>query len=142
MKIGLLGGSFNPAHSGHIYISNEALKRLELDEIWWLVSPQNPLKSNSITAPLKIRLDNAKKIVENSDEINNIIYNDINEANLKELKKLYKQGIKLGVPEYNSDSVYGIEMNSYQTSVGKAKEIIDSFDEMVSISKNTNNLDE
>ena len=41
MKIGLLGGSFNPAHSGHIYISNEALKRLELDEIWWLVSPQN-----------------------------------------------------------------------------------------------------
>ena len=62
MKIGLLGGSFNPAHNGHIYISNEALKRLELDEIWWLVSPQNPLKSNSINAPLKIRLANARRI--------------------------------------------------------------------------------
>ena len=62
MKIGLLGGSFNPAHSGHIYISNEALKRLELDEVWWLVSPQNPLKSNSISAPLRIRLDNARSM--------------------------------------------------------------------------------
>jgi len=62
MKIGLLGGSFNPAHDGHIYISNEALKRLELDEIWWLVSPQNPLKSNVTCASLKVRLANARSI--------------------------------------------------------------------------------
>jgi nicotinate-nucleotide adenylyltransferase len=39
-----LGGSFNPAHEGHLHISLEALKRLGLDEVWWLVSPQNPLK--------------------------------------------------------------------------------------------------
>jgi nicotinic acid mononucleotide adenylyltransferase len=44
-RIGLLGGSFNPAHPGHRHISLEAMKRLGLDEIWWLVSPQNPLKS-------------------------------------------------------------------------------------------------
>lgn len=44
-RIGLLGGSFNPAHEGHLHISQEALKRLGLDEVWWLVSPQNPLKS-------------------------------------------------------------------------------------------------
>lgn len=43
-NIGLLGGSFNPAHAGHLHISLEALKRLGLDEVWWLVSPQNPLK--------------------------------------------------------------------------------------------------
>lgn len=43
-KIGLLGGSFNPAHAGHLHISQQALKRLGLDEVWWLVSPQNPLK--------------------------------------------------------------------------------------------------
>ena len=43
-RIGLLGGSFNPAHQGHRYISQQALKRLRLDEVWWLVSPQNPLK--------------------------------------------------------------------------------------------------
>lgn len=42
--IGLLGGSFNPAHQGHRYISVQALERLGLDEVWWLVSPQNPLK--------------------------------------------------------------------------------------------------
>lgn len=43
-RIGLLGGSFNPAHVGHLHISLEALKRLGLDEVWWLVSPRNPLK--------------------------------------------------------------------------------------------------
>lgn len=44
LRIGLLGGSFNPAHEGHLAISLEALKRLKLDRVWWLVSPQNPLK--------------------------------------------------------------------------------------------------
>ena len=43
--MGLLGGSFNPAHEGHRHISLVALSRLALDEVWWLVSPQNPLKS-------------------------------------------------------------------------------------------------
>ena len=47
MKIGLLGGSFNPAHGGHLHISEIALKKLGLSQIWWLVSPQNPLKENS-----------------------------------------------------------------------------------------------
>ncbi len=46
MRIGLLGGSFNPAHAGHVYISEIALKYLKLDAVWWLVAPQNPLKSN------------------------------------------------------------------------------------------------
>jgi nicotinate-nucleotide adenylyltransferase len=43
-RIGLLGGSFNPAHGGHLHISLLALQRLDLDEVWWLVAPQNPLK--------------------------------------------------------------------------------------------------
>ena len=42
--VGLLGGSFNPAHDGHLHISEQALRLLGLDEVWWLVSPQNPLK--------------------------------------------------------------------------------------------------
>ena len=42
--IGLMGGSFNPAHSGHRLISELAIKRLGLNKVWWLVSPQNPLK--------------------------------------------------------------------------------------------------
>lgn len=43
-RIGVLGGSFNPAHIGHRHISLQALRRLDLDEVWWLLSPQNPLK--------------------------------------------------------------------------------------------------
>ena len=54
-RIGLLGGSFNPAHDGHLYISREAMKRLRLDAVWWLVSPQNPLKTTGEMAPLAER---------------------------------------------------------------------------------------
>lgn len=61
-RIGLLGGSFNPAHEGHLHISREALKALALDEVWWLVSPQNPLKERSGMAPLKERLASARAI--------------------------------------------------------------------------------
>lgn len=56
LRVGLLGGSFNPAHEGHRYISLEALRRLELDQVWWLVSPQNPLKPSAGMAPLAQRL--------------------------------------------------------------------------------------
>jgi nicotinate-nucleotide adenylyltransferase len=47
MRIGLFGGSFDPPHAGHRAVSIEALKRLGLDEVWWLVSPQNPLKQSA-----------------------------------------------------------------------------------------------
>ncbi len=60
LRIGLLGGSFNPAHEGHLYISGEALKRLGLDHVWWLVSPQNPLKPRAGMAPLGERLARAR----------------------------------------------------------------------------------
>lgn len=62
-RIGLLGGSFNPAHEGHRHVSLLALQKLKLDEIWWLVSPQNPLKPRNDMAPLKDRLRQARKIV-------------------------------------------------------------------------------
>jgi nicotinate-nucleotide adenylyltransferase len=58
--IGLLGGSFNPAHAGHRHISLMALKRLRLDEVWWLVSPQNPLKPTDGMAPFGERLAGAR----------------------------------------------------------------------------------
>jgi len=61
LKIGLLGGSFNPAHAGHIHISDVAIKRLGLDYVWWLVAPQNPLKPTQGMAPLARRLEFAKE---------------------------------------------------------------------------------
>lgn len=59
---GLLGGSFNPAHSGHRAISLFAMKALDLDEVWWLVSPGNPLKEAGDMSPLAIRLASAKRM--------------------------------------------------------------------------------
>jgi len=59
--IGLLGGSFNPAHRGHELISRHAIRRLALDEVWWLVSPQNPLKSAAGMAPLAERAASAER---------------------------------------------------------------------------------
>ena len=62
-RIGLLGGSFNPAHEGHRAISIEGIRRLDLDQVWWLVSPQNPLKSTRDMAPLKARLASAENMI-------------------------------------------------------------------------------
>lgn len=61
MKTGLLGGSFNPAHRGHRGISLQAIRRLRLDEVWWLVSPGNPLKSGKGMAPLAARFASAQR---------------------------------------------------------------------------------
>lgn len=61
-KIGLLGGSFDPAHEAHAHITREALKRFGLDEVWWLVSPGNPLKSRG-PASTEIRLARAHRVM-------------------------------------------------------------------------------
>jgi nicotinate-nucleotide adenylyltransferase len=62
MVIGLLGGSFDPAHEGHVHITREALKRMGLDQVWWLVSPGNPLKARR-PAPLKDRMARARTVM-------------------------------------------------------------------------------
>lgn len=62
MRIGLLGGSFDPAHDGHVHITQEALRRFGLDRIWWLVSPGNPLKAHG-PAPLAARIAAAQAMM-------------------------------------------------------------------------------
>jgi len=64
LRIGLLGGSFNPAHAAHREISLIALGKLKLDAVWWLVSPQNPLKSPRGMAPLDQRLRQAQVVAD------------------------------------------------------------------------------
>lgn len=61
MRIGLLGGSFNPAHGGHRSITRFAIRALGLNEAWWLVSPGNPLKDSRDMAPLPARFASARE---------------------------------------------------------------------------------
>ena len=63
-KIGLLGGSFDPPHKGHLFISLEAKKLLKLDEVWWIVTPQNPLKILK-PATFQERVNNCRNITRN-----------------------------------------------------------------------------
>jgi nicotinate-nucleotide adenylyltransferase len=62
MRVGLLGGSFNPAHAGHRHVAELALARLGLDQVWLMVSPGNPLKPSKGMAPLADRLSGAAAI--------------------------------------------------------------------------------
>jgi len=62
-RIGIMGGSFNPPHEGHLAISETALRRLALDRLWWVVSPGNPLKSKEGLPPLAERLAACRALV-------------------------------------------------------------------------------
>ena len=92
-NIGLLGGSFDPPHKGHLYISLEAKKILKLDEVWWLVTPQNPLKINQ-PANYKDRVQNCKLISKNQPikvkEIEKKINSKYSYQTIKYLNNHYK----------------------------------------------------
>jgi len=64
MQVGLFGGSFNPPHAGHALVAEIALRRLALDQLWWIVTPGNPLKSTRELAPLAERLARSEKVAE------------------------------------------------------------------------------
>lgn len=64
MRIGLFGGSFNPAHEGHRLVALECLKRLALNKVWLLVSPGNPLKDHTELAPLETRIADTVKVMD------------------------------------------------------------------------------
>ena len=63
-RIGILGGSFNPAHSGHLHVSRQAALALGLDAVWWLVTPGNPQKDPQAYRPLEERIEAAKAIAD------------------------------------------------------------------------------
>ncbi|AWN38403.1 nicotinate-nucleotide adenylyltransferase [Methylobacterium radiodurans] len=64
MRIGLYGGSFNPAHLGHRHVTLTAIRRLGLDRVWWLVTPGNPLKDARVLAPLERRCAEAERVAD------------------------------------------------------------------------------
>lgn len=59
-RVGIMGGSFNPPHDGHRIVAETAVRRLGLDQLWWVVTPGNPLKSNGLLPPLTQRMHNAR----------------------------------------------------------------------------------
>lgn len=63
-RIGLLGGSFNPPHDAHVMISKEALRRLGLDAVWWIITPGNPLKDHGALLPQDQRQDLCRRIID------------------------------------------------------------------------------
>ncbi|ACP26907.1 nicotinate-nucleotide adenylyltransferase [Sinorhizobium fredii NGR234] len=65
MSVGLLGGSFNPPHAGHVLVAETALQKLGLDQLWWMVTPGNPLKDHNNLAPLAERIALSEKIARN-----------------------------------------------------------------------------
>jgi nicotinate-nucleotide adenylyltransferase len=65
MRIGLFGGSFDPPHDGHVQVSLVALRALGLDQVWWLVSPQNPLKRTAPSTDLSRRIAAARRLIRN-----------------------------------------------------------------------------
>ena len=62
LRIGLYGGSFNPPHTAHLALARAAIRRLELDQVWWLVSPGNPLKDNRSLPPVAARVAAARRL--------------------------------------------------------------------------------
>jgi len=69
MTVGLFGGSFNPAHEGHRHVAETARQKLGLDRVLWLVSPQNPLKPTTETAPLAERMASVRPFTGHGDII-------------------------------------------------------------------------
>jgi len=76
-RIGLLGGSFNPAHDGHAHVAGLALRHLRLDAVWWLVSPQNPFKTTAGMASFKDRLASAVSIAGTADQSKRMVVTDL-----------------------------------------------------------------
>ncbi|MDQ6432516.1 nicotinate-nucleotide adenylyltransferase [Mesorhizobium sp. LHD-90] len=65
MRVGLFGGSFNPPHAGHALVAEIALRRLALDQLWWLVTPGNPLKNKNDLLPLGERIKLSERVAGN-----------------------------------------------------------------------------
>ncbi len=97
MKIGILGGSFDPAHKGHLIISKEAKKRFKLEKIIWAITKKNPLKAESKT-PISKRIKDCKKIIGVNSFIKVKFYENIIKSNktidlINYLKKIKKNEI-------------------------------------------------
>ncbi len=84
MKIGLFGGSFNPPHQGHLHISNLAIKKLKLDQVWWIPTSHNPFKNKAIYESYDKRCKKCSLLIEKNPKI---ILKEIDEIYTEKLVK-------------------------------------------------------
>jgi nicotinate-nucleotide adenylyltransferase len=90
-KIGLLGGSFNPPHSGHIHISKLAQKHLNFDEIWWILTKNNPFKDENAYETYDARFKKCEEITKNEKNLKIQAFDEVFTIDLiKNLQKTYK----------------------------------------------------
>ncbi len=91
-SIGLLGGSFDPSHAGHLHITREAMKRFGLTQVWWLVSPGNPLKTQ-VPAPVYERVRQAQELARHPriivTDIESVLHSPFTADTLEYLRKNY-----------------------------------------------------
>jgi len=88
MKVGILGGSFNPPHQGHIYISNLAIKKLGLNFVWWIPTQKNPLKDTKIYEAYVSRIKKCEKLISASPKLKIKQFDEIySEKLVRKLKK-------------------------------------------------------
>jgi len=91
MRVGLLGGSFNPPHEGHIHISEIALKRLSLSQIWWIPTMHNPFKDKNIYESYDVRVQKCEKITQPYSKFYVKQYSEVKTIDLVErLNRKYK----------------------------------------------------
>jgi len=91
MKIGLLGGSFNPPHQGHLHISNLALTKLALNQIWWIPTRKNPFKDESSYSSYENRIEKCNSLIKNHPKIRIRKMDEIyTEKLITKLKNRYK----------------------------------------------------
>ena len=91
MRVGILGGSFNPPHQGHVHISELAIKKLKLDQVWWIVTKNNPLKEGVIFEAHVARLIKCEKLIQNRYKLRLRKFDEIyTEKLLLKLKARYK----------------------------------------------------
>ncbi len=90
MKVGILGGSFNPPHKGHVYISNLAIKKLGLNQVWWIATQKNPLKEAKIYEGYVGRIKKCEKLISASPKLKIKQFDEIYSENLmRKLKTKY-----------------------------------------------------
>ena len=123
MKIGILGSSFNPAHLGHLKLSDKAIQIFDLDEVWWMITKQNPLKEKDDYMSFEDRNNQAKKLIGNNN-IKLKFFEDITNSNylidnLKHIKSSFTE----------DEFIFLMGSDSFE-EMDKWKNYLDIFDQM------------